>query len=224
MLRSLLCCFSYKSNIPAIIPANIPANIPAIIPVNIALTPQSDRRKIEDICVSITDSESSSSNSLYLFDTKSLFDSNNWLNKLDNPIGWKDCLPFVPPIDRGVVIKVYDGDTITIASKLPYPDSPLYRFSVRLNGIDCPEIKGNDKYEKECAQLAKQEITDLILNKIVILKNVETEKYGRILADVYIGELHLNTHLLKKRLAVAYDGGTKISPKNWMDYYSKGEL
>jgi endonuclease YncB( thermonuclease family) len=195
MLRSLLCCFSYKSNIPA----------------NIALTPQSDRRKIEDICVSITDSES-------------LFDSNNWLNKLDKPIGWKDCLPFVPPIDRGIVIKVYDGDTITIASKLPYPDSPLYRFSVRLNGIDCPEIKGNDKYEKECAQLAKQEITDLILNKIVILKNVETEKYGRILADVYIGELHLNTHLLKKRLAVAYDGGTKISPKNWMDYYSKGEL
>ena len=143
MLRSLLCCFTYKSNIPA----NIPANI--------ALTPQSDRRKIEDICVSITDSESSS-----------LFDSNNWLNKLDKPIGWKDCLPFVPPIDRGVVIKVYDGDTITIASKLPYPDSPLYRFSVRLNGIDCPEIKGNDKYEKECAQLAKQEITDLILNKI----------------------------------------------------------
>ena len=197
MLRSLLCCFTYKSNIPA----------------NIALTPQSDRRKIEDICVSITDSESSS-----------LFDSNNWLNKLDKPIGWKDCLPFVPPIDRGVVIKVYDGDTITIASKLPYPDSPLYRFSVRLNGIDCPEIKGNDKYEKECAQLAKQEITDLILNKIVILKNVETEKYGRILADVYIGELHLNNHLLKKRLAVAYDGGTKISPKNWMDYYSKGEL
>jgi micrococcal nuclease len=205
MLRRLFCCFTNEPQIP----------------VNIALTSPVDKG-IEDINVRI-DGESLDK-SLCLFNRKSLFDSNEWLNKLDKPIDWKDCIPFVPPIDRGVVIKVYDGDTITIASKLPYPDSPLYRFSVRLNGIDCPEIKGKDKYEKECAQLAKQEMTDLILNKVVILKNVETEKYGRILADVYIGDLHLNRHLLTKRLAVVYDGGTKISPKNWMDYYSKGEL
>ena len=204
MLRVLLCCFTSKANIHA----------------NVALTQV--YKSIEDINVIITDGESPKN--ICLFDTKSIFDSNEWLNKLDTPIDWKDCIPFVPPIDRGVVIKVYDGDTITIASKLPYPDSPLYRFSVRLNGIDCPEIKGKDKYEKECAQLAKEEMTNLILNKVVILKNVETEKYGRILADVYIGDLHLNKHLLIKRLAVFYDGGTKISPKNWMDYYLKGEL
>jgi len=149
----------------------------------------------------------------------SLYDSNDWI---DRQIEWKDCDPFVPPIDRGVVIKVYDGDTITIASKLPYPDSPLYRFSVRLNGLDCPEIKSKNEYEKECAHLAKKEVTDLCLNKIVFLKNVQTEKYGRVLADVYVGELHLNEHLLKKRLAVAYDGGTKICPTNWMDYYYTG--
>jgi hypothetical protein len=29
-------------------------------------------------------------------------------------------IPFVPPITSGTVIKVYDGDTITITSKLPY--------------------------------------------------------------------------------------------------------
>ena len=120
------------------------------------------------------------------------------------------------------VKSVYDGDTITIASKLPYTSSPLYRFSVRLNGIDCPEIKGKDYNEKQCAQIAKEEMSNLILNKIVTLKNVKTEKYGRILADVYIDELHLNNHLIQKRLAVVYDGGTKISPKNWMEYYLKG--
>ena len=49
---------------------------------------------------------------------------------------------FVPPITEGEVIHVYDGDTITIVSKLPYDESPLYRFSVRLAGIDCAEIKG----------------------------------------------------------------------------------
>ena len=139
-------------------------------------------------------------------------------------IDWKDTVKFVPPIISGMVLKVYDGDTITIASKLPYPESPIYRFSVRLNGIDCPEIKGKDENEKECAKLAKEEMTSLVLKKIVTLENVETEKYGRLLADVYVGDLHLNKHLIEKRLAVKYDGGTKCSPTNWMDYYCKGEL
>ena len=135
---------------------------------------------------------------------------------------WKHTIEFVAPIEKGFVIKVYDGDTITIASKLPYESSPLYRFAVRLNGIDCPEIKGKDENEKECAQIAKKEMNDLIMNKIVTLKNVQTEKYGRILADVYIGDLHLNQHMIEKRLAVTYDGGTKMKPTNWMNYYSNG--
>ncbi len=143
------------------------------------------------------------------------------LNNIESndQINWKNTIKFVPPIDKGVVIKVYDGDTITIASKLPYKNSPLYRFSVRLNGIDCPEIKGKNNDEKQCAEIAKQEISNLILNKMVYLKNVKTEKYGRILADVYINDICLNTHMLEKRLAVIYDGGTKNSPVNWMNYY-----
>ena len=64
-----------------------------------------------------------------------------------NNIKWEDTVEFTFPIEGGRVIKVYDGDTITIASKLPFNDSPLYRLSVRLNGIDTPEIKGkNEEY------------------------------------------------------------------------------
>lgn len=182
-------------------------------------------KHIEEICVRVTEENPPSPpRQIGLLDTKSIFDSTEWLSKLDKPIDWKDTIQFIPPVEKGIVIKVYDGDTITIASKLPYPESPLYRFSVRLNGIDCPEIKGKTESEKECAQIAKKEVSELILNKIVTLKNVETEKYGRILADIYIGDLHLNNHMIKKRLAVTYDGGTKISPKNWMNYYCKGEL
>jgi endonuclease YncB( thermonuclease family) len=143
---------------------------------------------------------------------------------MNKSIDWNDTIQFVPPIENGVVIKVYDGDTITIASKLPYDASPLYRFQVRLNGIDCPELKSKIASEKECAQIAKKEISDLILNKTVSLKNVQTEKYGRILADVYLDDLHLNKHIVDKRLAVVYDGGTKISPKDWLKYYHNGEL
>ena len=122
---------------------------------------------------------------------------------------WKDTVPFVAPITEGHVIKVYDGDTFTLAGYLPYPASPLYRFSVRLNGIDTPEIKGKTEKEKECAILARTELQTLILDKRVVLRNVQTEKYGRLLADVYIGDLHINQHMLDTGMAVKYDGGTK---------------
>jgi len=135
---------------------------------------------------------------------------------------YKDTIPFVPPIHEGYVVKVYDGDTITIAAKLPYKESPLYRFQVRLNGIDCPEIRGENEFEKKVAQMAKLEISNLILNKHVTLKNVGTEKYGRILADVYIENIHLNGLLLERRLAVKYDGGTKVLPKSWTKYNETG--
>lgn len=186
----------------------------------------STNKNIEDINVRVTEENySSPPRQIDLLDTKSTLDSTEWLSKLNNKsIDFKDTIQFIPPIEKGIVIKVYDGDTIIIASKLPYYNSPLYRFSVRLNGIDCPEIKGNTESEKECAQIAKKEVSDLILNKIVTLKNVKTEKYGRMLADVYIDDLHLNNHMIKKRLAVTYDGGTKNIPKNWMNYYCKGEL
>ena len=67
-------------------------------------------------------------------------------------------IPFVPPITEGEVISVYDGDTITIASVLPNTTEPIYRFSIRLNGIDTPEIKGQhiSEDEKEAAKLERK--------------------------------------------------------------------
>lgn len=159
----------------------------------------------EDKCVRIS--------SPRLLETRSIYDS----IKLDTK--WDDTKHFIPPIERGVVIKVYDGDTITIASKLPYDTSELFRFQIRLAGIDCPEMKSQDENEKECAQIAKQVLSELVLHKMVTLSNIETEKYGRILATVYLDDVNINDLLLKKRLAVSYDGGKKMSPKNWLDYY-----
>ena len=141
-------------------------------------------------------------------------------------IKWEDTVEFTFPIKGGRVIKVYDADTITIASKLPYDHSPMYRLSVRLNGIDTPEMKGKGILddEKEAAKQAREFVSNLVLNKYVRLENIESEKYGRILADVYIGDIHLNEILLKERYAVKYDGGTKIKPNSWLKYKVKGEL
>lgn len=134
-------------------------------------------------------------------------------------IKWDDTVPFTFPITGGQVIKVYDADTITIASKLPYDASPLYRLSVRLNGIDTPEMKGKgvSDEEKEAAILARDFVSNLVLHKYVRLENIESEKYGRILADVYIGDTHLNELLISEKYAVRYDGGTKTKPASWLN-------
>ena len=141
------------------------------------------------------------------------------------PPSWRDTTPFVVPVEEGWVIKVYDGDTITIASRLPISNSPMYRFSVRLNGIDCAEIKGKTPQEKEAAQMAKRALEGHILGKKIKLENVKTEKYGRILAEVIYDGVNYNEWMVENKLAVKYDGGTK-QDVDWSKYinYNKGYL
>ena len=147
----------------------------------------------------------------------------NYLKDGDD-IKLKDTIPFTFPIVGGRVIKVYDGDTITIAAKLPFKDSPLFRLSVRLNGIDAPEIKSKNEDEKNAAKVCREVLAKLVLNKFIHLKNIQSEKYGRILADVYVDQLHINDWLIQERYAVKYDGGTKSSPASWLKYHNTGEM
>ena len=135
-------------------------------------------------------------------------------------IKYSDTVEFIPPITCGTVIKVYAGDTITIANKLPYEASPLYRFSVRINGIDCPEMITSDETEKQCAQLAKEYMINLLLNKYIYLENISIDKFGRILADVFIEGRNVRELLLKEHLVVHYDGGTKKCPEDWIKYHN----
>ena len=139
---------------------------------------------------------------------------------LPGKIDWKDTIPYIPPVTHGRVIKVYDGDTITIATYVHgLPD--LYRFSVRLNGIDCPEMRAKNEPEKAVAKMAQQRLSDIILGRDVELREVQLEKYGRLLAEVWCDGASMNNMLVMERLAVAYDGGTKHTPDNWLDYHMK---
>jgi len=130
-------------------------------------------------------------------------------------ISYENTVPFVPPVTYGKVIKIYDGDTITIAAKLPYPKSPVYRIAVRLNGIDTPEIKGQTQKEKDLAKKIRDTLQTKLMNKIVQLKNTSSEKYGRLLADVYLDGVCINTWMIEQGFAVRYDGGTKERPDEW---------
>lgn len=199
MLYRFICCFTQRNVIPHVVHLTTNTN-----------------KNIEDICVRITD-KPLSQNTIGLLDTKTLYDSTEWLNKLDKQIDWKDVVKFVPPVEKGIVIKVYDGDTITIATRLPYKDSPLYRFPVRLKGIDSAEIKSKNANEKIHAKIARDALSELILHKNVLIQNIENEKYGRILADVYYNDLFINEWMIEKGFAVKYDGGTKQIPSTWTE-------
>jgi endonuclease YncB( thermonuclease family) len=93
--------------------------------------------------------------------------------------------------------------------------SPLYRFPVRLTGIDSPEIKGKSEAEIKLAKQSRDALSEMILGKDVQLANVSTEKYGRLLADVYIDGIHVNQWMLDNKYAIPYDGGTKSRPTEW---------
>jgi len=126
---------------------------------------------------------------------------------------------FIAPITCGRVIKVYDGDTITIAAFLPYQESRLYKFSVRINGIDCPEMRTKNPFEKSISIIARDTLSRKIMGEMVQLVDIKTEKYGRLLADVMHDGESCGAMLLEARLAVPYNGGTKKSPVDWVKYY-----
>lgn len=108
------------------------------------------------------------------------------------------------------IVDVYDADTFRVNIN-GYPPIIGKSISIRVKGIDAPEIRGKCEYEKAAAQKAKQ-FTEQMLrsSKLVELKNIERGKYFRILADVYIDGERLAKELIDKGLARPYSGGKRL--------------
>ena len=84
------------------------------------------------------------------------------------------------------------------------------RFSCRLLGIDCPELRTKDQNEKSLAREARDVVKQAILNKIVTVKLGSKDKYGRLLVRVSSDTIDdLSEMLIQMKLAVPYDGGKK---------------
>lgn len=111
----------------------------------------------------------------------------------------------------------YDGDTITF----DIPDlHPIVgeQISVRVYGIDAPEVRTKNECEKALAMQAKQEVKDLMLKaERIDLLNAQRGKYFRILAEVYVNGRSLSDHLINEGLAVPYEGGTRPDV-DWCKY------
>lgn len=112
-------------------------------------------------------------------------------------------------------IKNYDGDTLTV--DIPgVPDIFGKNISVRVYGIDTPEMKGKCDKEKQLARESQLLVEKLLTdsNKVVI-KNAQRDKYFRILGEVYADGINISDVLIEQGLAVPYFGDTKT--KNWCE-------
>lgn len=103
----------------------------------------------------------------------------------------------------GRVIKVHDGDTITVFYQL----QPV---RIRLWGIDAPELKQEDGTESASA------LRKLIFGKKILIEPKDKDRYGRLVAVIYVYDtLNVNKWLVKEGWAWVYRRYNK-DPK-WLE-------
>lgn len=101
-----------------------------------------------------------------------------------------------------IITKVYDGDTIHAVFTV---DGNKYaRWSCRLADIDTPELRSTHLEQWRLARVAKQALTDKILDQLVRIRIGKFDKYGRLLVTIYIGEENVNEWLVTEGYARPY--------------------
>lgn len=111
-------------------------------------------------------------------------------------------------------IRNYDGDTITVNVPGLHPLLGQ-KISIRVDGVDAPEMRTKNICEKEKAKIAKKWVHRILTRaKRIDLRNIKRGKYFRIVADVYADGENLTDILLDKGMGYPYDGGTKRKV-NW---------
>jgi len=97
------------------------------------------------------------------------------------------------------VVKIFDGDTLQVKGL-------DLIFTVRLVGIDCPEIGFNGHKDQPFSQRAKQYLIQLVDHKKVAIKSYGTDAYKRQLAEVFADNKNINLEIIKAGLAEVYKG------------------
>lgn len=99
---------------------------------------------------------------------------------------------------KATVTKVIDGDTVRLKIDLGFYTT--HEDTFRLARIDTPEMRGP---EKAAGQKAKDRVIELCpVGSEVEARTAKTDKYGRWIAEVILGDGRvLNDILLKENLA-----------------------
>ena len=108
------------------------------------------------------------------------------------------------------IVSIYDGDTFTVNIR-DWPAVAGERISVRIAGIDTPELRSRCDSEKSKARAAKQFTVSILRNaKHIELQNLQRDKYFRLLSEVWVDGKNLGQQLLDGGFAVPYSGKTKV--------------
>lgn len=104
---------------------------------------------------------------------------------------------------RALVVGVVDGDTIDISIDLGLRVSIMTR--VRLHGINAPEMHGASL---EAAKRSTKYLVDTILAKQILVNTIKDrgDKYGRLLAKVWLDDRFINREMIEHGFAVEYLG------------------
>jgi len=109
-------------------------------------------------------------------------------------------------VGEATVVKVVDGDTVDVNIA-----GNIYR--VRYIGIDTPETVDPNQTVEPFGPEASAKNKELVNGKVVRLEKgiSETDKYGRLLRYVYVGDLFVNAELVRLGYAraTAYPPDTK---------------
>lgn len=97
------------------------------------------------------------------------------------------------PLDKRVVtgraVRIIDGDTFVLLMDNDFDTR------VRLDGIDCPERR------QAFSQRAKQTLSDLIFDQEIKVYYDKKDGFGRVLGEVYIGNVNVNHEMVRKGMA-----------------------
>jgi len=133
---------------------------------------------------------------------------NKLLFALFIPLFLITCSPVQAGEYAATVDSVYDGDTIKATVEI-WPGL-FQKVSIRINGIDTPELRTKNACEKALAKKAKTALT-VIIGESVTISNVRIGKYaGRVLADVHTAQgVDVGAYMLGSGHAREYHGGKR---------------
>jgi micrococcal nuclease len=103
---------------------------------------------------------------------------------------------------NAVIINAVDGDTVDALIDVGFKMTTAQRL--RILGINTPELIDKDPVIKAKAFEAKVFITNLLLNKHVVIKTTKTDSFGRYLAEINIAGIDVGTEMVKLGYAVEY--------------------
>ena len=103
----------------------------------------------------------------------------------------------------------YDGDTLSCEFDLGF--GLKYYSSIRLDGVDTPEIRGGTPLTKAAGRLARDTVAKLTAEakEIIFHSTVWRGKYGRPVGRLYLDGRDLSEILIERSLGVYYTGGSR---------------